>query len=82
MCELGSLSTEQARDEIEKDVNGQILRDGVQVRTRLAVYFQQKINVEFFREANIIVVGDRRKPVLGGSNERTISIEAVKEAEN
>ena len=30
---------EQAREEIVKDVNGQILRDGVQVRRRWAEYF-------------------------------------------
>ena len=29
----------QARDEMVKDVNGQILRDGVEVRRRWAEYF-------------------------------------------
>ena len=29
---------EQARDDMVKDVNGQILRDGVEVRRRLAVF--------------------------------------------
>ena len=31
---------EQAREEIVKDVNGQILRDGVEVRSRWAEYFE------------------------------------------
>ena len=30
---------EQARDEMVMDVNGEILRDGVEVRRRLAEYF-------------------------------------------
>ena len=30
---------EQAREEMVKDVNGQILRDGVEVRRRWAQYF-------------------------------------------
>ena len=46
---------EQARDEILKDVNGQILRDGVQVRRRLAEYFEQVLNVADVREENINV---------------------------
>ena len=37
---------EQARDEMLKDVNGQILRDGVEVRRRSAEYFEQVLNVE------------------------------------
>ena len=49
---------EQARDERVKDVNGQILRDGVEVRRKWAEYFEQLLNVEDVREANIInVVG-------------------------
>ena len=32
---------EQAREEMAKDVNGQILRDGVEVRRRWAEYFEQ-----------------------------------------
>ena len=32
---------EQERDEMVKDVNGQILRDGVEMRRRLAEYFEQ-----------------------------------------
>ena len=36
---------EQAREEMVKDVNGQILRDGVEVRRRWAEYFKQVLNV-------------------------------------
>ena len=32
---------EQAREEMEKDVNGQILRDGVEVRWRWAEYLSR-----------------------------------------
>ena len=49
---------EQARDEMVKDVNGQILRDGVEVRRRWAEYFEQVLNVADVREANINVVGN------------------------
>ena len=43
---------EQARDE-----NGQILRDGVEVRMRWAEYFEQVLNVADVREANINIFG-------------------------
>ena len=35
---------EEARDEMAKDVNGRILRDGVEVRRRWAEYFEQVLN--------------------------------------
>ena len=73
---------EQARDEMVKDVNGQILRDGVQVRRRWAAYFEQILNVAGVREANINVVGNWRMTVLGDLNERAISLEEVGEAVN
>ena len=73
---------EQARDEILKDVNGQILRDGVEVRRRWAEYFKQVLNVTDVREANINVVGNWRMPVLGDLNERAISLEEVRQAVN
>ena len=44
---------EQASEEMVKDVNGQILRDGVEVRRRWAEYFEQVLNVADVREANI-----------------------------
>ena len=54
--------SEQARDEMVKD--GQMLRDGVEVRRRWAEYFEQVLNVEDAREANVNVIGDRM-PILG-----------------
>ena len=73
---------EQARDEMVKDVNDQILLDGVEVRRRLAECFEQVLNVADVREANINVVGNWRIPVLGDLNERGISSEEVGEAMN
>ena len=70
---------EQAREEMVKDVNGQILRDGVEVRRRWEKYFEQVADV---REANINVVGNWRMPVLGDLNERAISLKEVWEAVN
>ena len=61
---------EQVWDEMVKDVNGQILCDGVEVR-RWAEYFEQVLNVED-REANINVVGNWQMLVLGDLNERAI----------
>ena len=49
---------EQAREETVKDVNGQILRDWVEVRRRWA--FEQVLNVSDVREANINAVGNWR----------------------
>ena len=63
-----------------KDVNGEILRDGVEVRRRWAQYFEQVLNVADVKEANIDVVGNWRAPVLGDLNERAISLEEVGEA--
>ena len=60
---------EQARKEMVKDVNGQILRDGVQVRRRWAEYFEQVLNVADVREANVNVVVNWRMLVLGDLNE-------------
>ena len=42
---------EQTREEMVKDVNGQILRDGVAVRRRWAEYFELVLNVADVREA-------------------------------
>ena len=73
---------EQAREEMVKDVNGQILPDGVEVRRRWAKYFWQVLNVADVREAKVNVVGNWRMPVLGDLNERAISLEEVREAVN
>ena len=64
----------QAKDEMVKDVNGQVLRDYVEVRWKWAKYFEQALNVRVIRKANINVVGNRRMPVLAELNERAISI--------
>ena len=73
---------ELARDEMVKDVNGQILRDGVDVKRRRAEYFEQALNVADVREANINEVGNWLMPVLGELNERAIPLEEVGEAVN
>ena len=59
---------EQVREEMLKDVNGQILRNGVEVRRRWAEYFEQVLNVADVRKATINVVGNWRMPVLGDLN--------------
>ena len=63
---------EKARDEMVKDVSGQILRDGIEVKMRWAQYFEQVLNVADVREANINVVGNWRMPVLGDLNDSNI----------
>ena len=65
-----------------KDVNGQILRDGLEVRRRWAEYFEQGLNAADVREANINVVDNWQMPVLGDLNERAISLEEVGETVN
>ena len=72
---------EQGRDEMVKDINGQILCDGAEVRRRCSEYFKQVLNVADVREANINVVGNWRMPVLGDLNERAM-LEEVGEAVN
>ena len=49
---------EQARGQMVKDVNGRILRDGVEVRRRWAEYFEQVLKAADVREANINVDGN------------------------
>ena len=56
---------EKAREEMVKDVNSQILFDGVEVRRRWAQYFEQVLNDADVREANINAVGNWRMPVFG-----------------
>ena len=55
--------SEQVKDKMEKDVNGQILRDGVEVRRRWVEHFHQLLNVEDVWEANINVSGNWLMPV-------------------
>ena len=66
---------ELARDEMVKNVNGKILRDGIEARRRWAEYFEPLINVADVREVNINVVGNWRMPVLEDLNERGNSLE-------
>ena len=73
---------EQAREEMVKDVYGQILRDGVEVKRRWAEYFEQVLYIAYVRDANMNLVGNWRMPVLGNLNERAISLEEVGEAVN
>ena len=73
---------EQARDVMVKDVNGQILLDGVEVRKRWAEYFEQVLNVADVREANINVVCNWQMPVLGDLNEIGISLGEVGKSVN
>ena len=63
---------EQAMDKIVKDVNGQILRVGVEVTSRWAEYFEQVLKGSDVREANINVFGNWRISVLGALNERAM----------
>ena len=44
---------DQVRDEMVKDVNGQILRDGVEVKRRWAENFQLVLNVEDVMDGKI-----------------------------
>ena len=64
---------------MENDLNGQILSDGLEVRRRLAEYFEQVLNVADVREANINVVGNWQ---LGYLNQRAVTLEEVGEAVN
>ena len=73
---------EQAREGIVNDVNGQILRNGIEGRRRWAEYFEQVLNVADVWQANINVVGNLRMLVMGDLNERAILLEEVGEAVN
>ena len=58
------------------------MSDGVEVRRRWTEYFEQVLNVENVRDANINVVGNWRTPMLGDVNGRAISLLEVREAVN
>ena len=47
---------EQTREEMVKDVNGQILHNGIEVRRRWAEYFEEVLNVADVREEKRKVV--------------------------
>ena len=63
---------EQVRDEIVKEVNCQILREGEVERKRWAKYFKRVLNVDDVIEASINVVVGFRTLVLRELNERAI----------
>ena len=66
---------------IVKDVNGWLLR-GSEAMKRWAEYFEELLNVQEDREADIVAVGGVQVPVMGGENEREITREEVKRALN
>ena len=68
-------------EETVKDVNGQLLR-GNEARKRWAEYFEELLNVQEDRKADIVAVGGVQVPVMGEENERKITIEEVKRALN
>ena len=68
-------------EETVKDVNGQLLR-GNEARKRWAEYFEELLNVQEDREADIVAVGGVQVPVMGEENEREITREEVKRALN
>ena len=64
-------------EETVKDVNGRLLR-GNEARKRWAEYFEELLNVQEDREADIVAVGGVQVPVMGEKNEREITIEEVR----
>ena len=55
--------------ETVKDVNGRLLR-GNEARKRWAEYFEELLNVQEDREADIVAVGGVQVPVMGEEKER------------
>ena len=62
-------------------MNGRLL-NGNEVRKRWAEYFEELLNVQEDREADIVAVGGVQVPVMGEGNEREITREEVKRALN
>ena len=67
--------------ETVKDVNGRLLR-GNEAWKRWAEYFEELLNIQEDREADIVAVGGVQVPVMGEENEREITVEEVKRASN
>ena len=67
-------------EETVKDVNGRLR--GNEVRKRWVEYFEELLNVQEDREADIVAVGGVQVPVMGEENEREITREEVKRALN
>ena len=64
-----------------KDVNGRMLR-GSEARKRWAEYFEELLNVQEDRKADIVAVGGVHVPVMEEENDRAITREEVKMALN
>ena len=58
----------------QKDINGRLLR-GNEERKRWTEYFEELLNVQEEREADIVAVGGVQVPVIGEENEREITRE-------
>ena len=58
-------------EETVKDVNGRLLR-GNEAKKRWAEYFEELLNVQEDREADIVAVVGVQGPVMGEENEREI----------
>ena len=67
--------------ETVKDVNGRLLR-GNETRKRWAEYFEELLNVQEDREADIVALWGVQVLVMGEENEREITVEEVKRALN
>ena len=67
-------------EETVKDVNGRLLRRN-EARKRWNI-FEELLNVEEDREADIVAVGGVQVPVMGEENERKVTREEVKRALN
>ena len=52
-----------------KDINGRLFR-GTETRKRWAEYFEELLNVQEDREADIVAVGGVQVPVMAEENER------------
>ena len=56
-------------EETVKNVNGRLLR-GNEARKRWAEYFEELLNVQEDREADVVAVGGVQVPVMGEENKR------------
>ena len=64
-------------EETVKDVNGRLLK-GNEARKRWAEYFEELLNVQEDREADIVAGRGVHVPVMGEENEREITREEIK----
>ena len=66
-------------EEVVKDRNGQLVK-GEDARKRWAEYFQGLLNIEEYREAEIVVVAGVQVPVMEDENEGEITRKEVERA--